>query len=138
MAHGPDATSPGGNLGRVSETDTAAYRERLVAERDRLLHAVGHLHEENAGSIEDELGELSTGGVDNHMADTASATYERELDTGFEESAQHTLGEVEAALTRLENGSFGSCEACGAPIAAERLSAIPWARLCIDDQRRAE
>jgi DnaK suppressor protein len=122
----------------VSESDTPDYRERLVAERDRLLHAVGHQHQENARSIEDELGELSTSGVDNHMADTASATYERELDTVFEEGAQHTLGEVEAALARLDAGSFGSCEACGEPIASERLSAIPWARLCIDDQRRAE
>jgi RNA polymerase-binding transcription factor DksA len=122
----------------VSEIDTAGYRERLVAERDRLAHAVGHLHDENAGSIEDELGELSTGGVDNHMADTASATYERELDAVFEEGAQHILGEVEAALGRLDDGSFGSCDACGKPIGAERLAAIPWARLCIDDQRRAE
>jgi DnaK suppressor protein len=122
----------------VSEIDVAACRERLVAERDRLVHAVGHLHDENAGSIEDELGEVSTGGVDNHMADTASATYERELDSVFEEGAQHVLGEVEAALARLEDGSYGSCDACGKPIGAERLAAIPWARLCIDDQRRAE
>jgi DnaK suppressor protein len=122
----------------VSEIDIAACRERLVAERDRLVHAVGHLHDENAGSIEDELGEVSTGGVDNHMADTASATYERELDSVFEEGAQHVLGEVEAALARLEDGSYGSCDACGKPIGAERLAAIPWARLCIDDQRRAE
>ncbi len=122
----------------MSEIDIAACRERLVAERDRLVHAVGHLHDENAGSIEDELGEVSTGGVDNHMADTASATYERELDSVFEEGAQHVLGEVEAALARLEDGSYGSCDACGKPIGAERLAAIPWARLCIDDQRRAE
>jgi DnaK suppressor protein len=122
----------------VSEIDIAACRERLVAERDRLVHAVGHLHDENAGSIEDELGEVSTGGVDNHMADTASATYERELDSVFEEGAQHVLGEVEAALARLEDGSYGSCDVCGKPIGAERLAAIPWARLCIDDQRRAE
>jgi DnaK suppressor protein len=122
----------------VSEIDTDEYKKLLLAERERLTRAVEHLHGENEGSIEDELGEISAGGVDNHMADTASATYERELDAGFEESAQHTLEEVDAALGRIEAGTYGICEACGEPIGAERLAAIPWARLCIDDQRRAE
>jgi DnaK suppressor protein len=122
----------------VSSIDTDPYRELLIAERERLTHAVAHLHGDNSNSIEDELGELSTAGVDNHMADTASATYERELDAGLEEGAQHALGEVEAALARIDAGTYGMCGACGTPIGAERLSAIPWARLCIDDQRRSE
>jgi RNA polymerase-binding transcription factor DksA len=122
----------------VSSIDTDAYRELLIAERERLTKAVDHLHGDNSSSIEDELGELSTAGVDNHMADTASATYERELDAGLEEGAQHALEAVEAALARIDAGTYGLCEACGQPIVAERLSAIPWARLCIDDQRRSE
>lgn len=122
----------------MTEIETGEYRKLLLAERDRLTKAVDHLHGENSGSIEDELGEVSAGGVDNHMADTASATYERELDAGFEEGAQHTLEEVHAALARIEAGTYGICEVCGKPIGAERLAAIPWARLCIDDQRRAE
>jgi DnaK suppressor protein len=122
----------------VSEIKLGEYRKLLLDQRARLLHAVDHLQGENTGSIEDELGEISTGGVDNHMADTASATYARELDAGFEEGAQHTLEQVEAALARMDTGGYGTCEACGEPIGAERLSAIPWARLCIDDQRRAE
>jgi RNA polymerase-binding protein DksA len=122
----------------VSSIETDDYRRLLLEERARLTHAVDHLHGDNSGSIEDELGELSTGGVDNHMADTASATYDRELDAGLEEGAQHTLEEVDAALARIDAGTYGTCEACGKPIGPERLSAIPWARLCIDDQRRAE
>ena len=122
----------------MSGIETDEYRKLLLGERERLTNAVDHLHGDNSGSIEDELGELSTAGVDNHMADTASATYERELDAGFEESAQHTLEEVEAALARIDVGSYGVCEVCGQPVGADRLSAIPWARLCIDDQRRAE
>ena len=118
--------------------ETDKYRELLVQERERLTIAVERLHVGNSSSIEDELGELSAAGVDNHMADTASATYERELDTGFQEGAQHTLEQVEAALGRIDAGSYGVCEVCGEPIGAERLSAIPWARLCIEDQRRAE
>ena len=120
----------------MTGSGTDAYRKAMLEERARLASAVDHLHDE--ASIEDELGELSAAGVDNHLADTASAAYDRELDAGFEEGAQNTLAEIEAALTRLDGGSYGVCEVCGEPIGAERLSAIPWARRCIEDQRRAE
>jgi RNA polymerase-binding protein DksA len=121
----------------VSAIDTADCRKRLEEEKARLLHAVGFLVKENPGSISDELGELAEGGADNHLGDTATAMYDRELDDGLEEGARETLVEIEAALQRIEDGKYGICEVCGKPIGAERLSAIPWARLCIDDQRAA-
>ena len=121
----------------MSAIDTTEYRKRLEDERARLLHAVGFLERENAGSISDELGELAEGGTDNHMGDTATALHDRELDEGLEESARVTLAEIDAALQRIEAGTYGVCEVCGKPIGAERLAALPWARLCIDDQRRA-
>ena len=120
----------------MGDIDTGTFKKRLEQERARLAEAVGFLERENAGSIEDELGEVSATGMDNHLADTATAMYDRELEGGLEEGAQQTLADVEAALRRIEDGSFGTCEACGKPIGAERLAAIPWARLCIDDQRR--
>lgn len=120
----------------MSDIDTGEFKRRLEQERTRLTDAVSFLERDNAGSIEDELGEVSGGGVDNHMADTASATFDRELEDGLEEGAQQTLVDVEAALARIQDGSFGICEICGKPIGAERLAAIPWARFCIDDQRR--
>jgi RNA polymerase-binding protein DksA len=63
--------------------------------------------------------------------------YDRELDEGLEEGARDTLAEIDAALQRIEDGTYGICEVCGKPIGADRLNAIPWTRLCIDDQRRA-
>jgi RNA polymerase-binding protein DksA len=120
----------------VSTIDTAKYRKRLEEERTRLLHALGFLERENPGSISDELGELAEGGTDNHLGDTASAMFDRELDEGLEDGAKQTLAEIDAALKRIEDGTYGICEVCGKPIAAERLAAIPWTRLCIDDQRR--
>jgi DnaK suppressor protein len=120
----------------VSDLDTAKFQSLLEDERQRLVHAVGFLVRENPGSVEEELGEVSGGGNDNHLGDTAGATYDRELDEGLEEGAQQTLSEIEAALSRIEDGSYGVCEICGKPIGAQRLAAIPWARLCIDDQRR--
>jgi RNA polymerase-binding protein DksA len=121
----------------VSQIDTAGFRARLLEERARLTNAVDFLVRENPGSIGDELGELATAG-DNHLGDTASATFDRELDQGLEEGAQQTLQDIDDALKKIEDGSYGTCEVCGRPIGAERLSAIPWARLCIDDQRKAD
>lgn len=121
----------------MSTIDTAEYRTKLEEEKARLLHAVGFLERENPGSISEELGEVAEGGADNHLGDTATAMYDRELDEGLEEGARDTLAEIDAALQRIEDGSYGTCEICGKPVGAERLSAIPWARLCIDDQRRS-
>ena len=120
----------------MSTIDTADYRKRLEEEKARLTHAVDFLEKENPGNISEELGELAEGGSDNHLGDTATAMYDRELDEGLEEGAQQTLAEIDAALQRIEDGTYGVCEICGKPIGADRLAAIPWARLCIDDQRR--
>jgi RNA polymerase-binding transcription factor DksA len=120
----------------VTTTDVSEFRTRLEEERARLLNAVAFLHAENPGSLEDELGEIGTG-TDNHLGDTASATYDRGLDQGLEEGAQQTLGEIDAALRRIDDGTYGTCAVCGKQISPERLRALPWARLCIDDQRRA-
>ena len=120
----------------MSSIDTDEYRKLLLAEQARLTGAVEFLEGENPGTMSDELGEIGSGGTDNHLGDMASEMYDRELDEGLEEGAQHTLEEVQAALLRIEDGSYGVCEICGEPIGAERLSAIPWARLCIDDQRK--
>jgi DnaK suppressor protein len=116
--------------------DTSSFKGQLEAERDRLRDAVTSLERDHRGTIEDELGEVGSGGTDNHLGDTATATYDRELDQGLEEGAQQTVSEIDAALMRIEEGSYGVCEICGEPIGAERLSAIPWTRYCIDDARK--
>ena len=120
----------------MTSTDTDEFRTLLEQERERLTSAVGFLHDENPGTIEEELGEVGSGGTDNHLGDTASATFDRELDQGLEEGAQQTLDEIAAALKRIDEGTYGICEVCGKPIGDERLRALPWARLCIEDQRR--
>ncbi|HET7137886.1 MAG TPA: TraR/DksA C4-type zinc finger protein [Gaiellaceae bacterium] len=120
----------------MSDIDTADFRARLLEARGRLTNAVDFLEHENPGSLGDELGEPT--GLDNHLGDTATATYDRELDEGLEEGAQQTLRDIDHALQKIDDGSYGTCEVCGKPIAPERLKAIPWARLCIDDQRKAD
>ena len=122
----------------MTSIDTGEFRSRLVEERRRILDTIAHLHEENRRDIEDELGELAGRGSDNHLADMATVTFDRELDEGLEEGAQQRLEQIDRALARLDDGTYGSCERCGKQIVAERLQARPWATLCIEDQRLAD
>jgi DnaK suppressor protein len=121
----------------MSTIELDEFRKLLETEQARLVKTVRFLQDENPGSLEDELGEIGLGRDDNHLGDTASETYERELDQGLEEGVQQTLGEIDAALQRIDEGTYGTCLMCGKQISEQRLRAIPWARLCIDDQRRA-
>jgi DnaK suppressor protein len=121
----------------VTTIDTDEFRQLLEAERARLTHSVAFLEGESPGALEDELGEVGGRGTDNHLGDMASATFDRELDEGLEEGARQTLGQIDAALRRLDDGTYGTCQMCGKQIGEERLRAIPWASLCIDDQRKA-
>lgn len=121
----------------MSTIDVETFRTRLLEERQRTQKAIAYLHEEQRSETEDELRELS-GGSDNHLADIATHTYDRELDSTLEESEGQHLAHVEAALGRIEDGTYGTCETCGNPIGAERLEAMPWVTLCIDCKRKAE
>jgi RNA polymerase-binding protein DksA len=113
--------------------DLDHFRTELEDERQRLMaarEAVNH-----KGSLADETGDLSTGPGD-HLADNATETYLRELDNGLEENAEHILDEIDAALQRIESGTYGICAVCGRPIGEERLEALPYAKLCIEDARK--
>jgi DnaK suppressor protein len=122
----------------VTSIDTTEVRTLLEQERARMADAIAYLASENPGNMQDELGEVGGWGSDNHIGDMASVTFDRELDEGLEEGAQQTLAQIDRALAKLDDGTFGVCERCGKPIASERLRARPWATLCIDDQRLAD
>jgi RNA polymerase-binding transcription factor DksA len=115
--------------------DTAHFRGELEQVRERLLATIAH-HDIGTASLNEETGELVSSSADNHLADTASETYEREFDEGLEEDARGRLREVEDALTRIEDGSYGTCRVCGQAIPEERLEVVPWTTLCIDDARK--
>jgi RNA polymerase-binding protein DksA len=117
----------------MSVIDYDEFRGLLEAEKARLLHASERYKRDNSGAISDEVDESA--GTDN-LGDYASATYERELEDGLEEGVLETLRQIDAALQRIEDGTYGVCEICGKPIGVERLRAIPWTTRCIEDQRR--
>jgi len=115
--------------------NTDGYRDLLLDEKQRVAASIQHLHDDNAGSIEDETEEET---YDNHLADSATATLTREIDYTLEENSGHLLTAINEALVRIDSGTFGTCGRCGKPIAEDRLKAIPYASRCIDCKRLEE
>ena len=119
----------------MSPVDADRFRGVLTERRERVAHAIAALHERHSESIEDETDEET---YDTHMADVATETFNRELDQTLEENDEHVLAAIDAALERIDAGTYGVCTSCGREIGEERLEAIPYAALCIDCQRRQE
>jgi len=118
--------------------DADEARRRLDAERARLNEVkddfdVDHLTEE---SEDENLSELSA--VDQHQADVGTETFEREKDLSILEQIEAELADVEHALKRLDDGTYGTCEFDNKPIPEERLEALPAARFCVEHQAEAE
>jgi RNA polymerase-binding transcription factor DksA len=112
----------------------AKTRKRLDEERSRLEGVRDGLlrDESDAGAS----AELST--VDQHPGDLGSETFEHEKNLSLLEQVSDELLQIEAAFQRLEQGTYGTCQACGRAIGAERLEAMPATRFCVDDQAKAE
>ena len=120
----------------MSTIDSEHFRTRLLDERKRVVDAIDNIHSENPGSLGDETEEPLF--QDNHLGDIATATFDREMASTLEDNSTHVLGEIDAALARIDAGTFGTCQACGGPVGDERLEALPWATLCIEDKRKQE
>ncbi len=120
----------------MKASELNGYRKSLLEEKERLSTALEYLHAENPGAEEEQALELSS--LEEHLAEAGSVTLEREIDYSLEEVVQERLAAITKALGRIEQGSFGRCVSCAAPIAAERLAALPWASLCINCKRLEE
>jgi RNA polymerase-binding protein DksA len=103
--------------------DSSEVRARLEAERARLLAELGEPVE--------APGQMTYGS----QAAAASHVFEQQRDLALRDHNRLHLQAVEAALARLDAGTYGRCTGCHGPIAAERLEALPWAALCIDCSR---
>jgi RNA polymerase-binding transcription factor DksA len=122
----------------MTSIDHDEARTLLLEEQERLQLIRNSLAQEpvDGNSERDALGEISF--ADQHPADVASETFEREKDVSILENVDEQLRDVEGALKRLDDGTYGRCEICGKDIGDERLRARPEARYCVDDQARVE
>jgi RNA polymerase-binding transcription factor DksA len=119
--------------------DTKKAQELLEADRVRLERIRDGVSEDQGLGVESQqasLSELSS--FDQHSADIATETFEREKDESILEQVQGELNDIDHARARIEDGTYGICEACGKPIGDARLEAVPTARFCVEDQARAE
>ena len=108
-------------------------RKRVMDEKARVEGLIHNLKDElGDGPENDELSELSD--YDQHPADTASETFEREKDVSILEQLEEELAELQAALERIDDGTYGVDEVTGEPIAPERLAAFPTARTNVDTE----
>ena len=105
-------------------------RIRLEAERVNALARLRELTRE-LGSIVDAAADGAAGGDDEHDPEGATVAYERQHVAALLARAHEHLADVSAALRKLDEGRYGSCDGCGLPIGAERLQARPAALTCI-------
>jgi len=114
----------------MNKADLKLYRERLLALRARLRGDVDHMANAALKQNRTEAnGDLSSMPI--HMADIGSDNFEQEFTLSLMQSEEDTLAQIEASLERVEDGTYGQCEECGAKIPKQRLSAIPYASLCV-------
>ncbi|WP_211745816.1 TraR/DksA C4-type zinc finger protein [Paenibacillus sp. Marseille-Q4541] len=113
-------------------------QERLLTEKESIENHF-EINQESSeiaeSSLRDSTGELSS--VDNHPADIGTETYERGRDQALDEHQNNELEQINHALEKIKDGSYGLCEVCGQPIPYERLEALPFTTLCIDDAAQA-
>jgi len=114
----------------MKKADLKIYRERLLALRARLRGDVSQLADATLKKNRMEAnGDLSSMPI--HMADIGSDNFEQEFTLSLMQSEEGTLERIEAALERIEDGVYGDCEECGAKIPRARLSAVPYATMCV-------
>ena len=106
------------------------FKKLLLAAKEGLEAEVGQLQRDNLNRSQREFsGDLS--GYSYHMADVGTDTFEREMELKIASEGSDRMKEIEDALKRIEDGTYGNCEVCGGDIGQKRLTAVPYALLCI-------
>lgn len=122
---------------RLNEKDIQYFEHRLREERAKIMKEMGHLESTILKvNPRDSAGDLS--GYSFHMADAGTDAMEREISFDIASKEGRLLREIDDALRRVYNGTYGVCEASGKPIARARLEALPWARYTVEEQEKIE
>ena len=108
--------------------DLDSARQSLVAHLSRVEHELSELEKTRESARE---GKDETSGYGNAVGEAATETSAKERDMALIENLEHVRDQVELALRRIEDGSYGTCATCGQPIPRERLEALPFAGQCV-------
>ena len=115
---------------KLTKKELQYFKDKLLAEKKRVLEEMGEIQQENLKtSIADQSGENSR--YSYHLGDTASLAYGREFSMGLAERQQKYLEQIDEALQRIAEGTYGICLVTGEPIPAERLKEVPVAKYSV-------
>jgi RNA polymerase-binding transcription factor len=120
--------------GTRSAADTEKIRDALSGRRDELRHE----YDQTLVDITELQRDRLTDSAGDDQADTGTKTFEREQEITLANNILERINQVERALERLDDGSYGWCERCGNPIPVERLAAFPSATLCVTCKQMEE
>jgi RNA polymerase-binding protein DksA len=126
----------------MDKKDLEKYEKLLLEKRNELLQEFGHLKKITMDTtIKESTGDLSS--YSYHMADLGTDSMQREKAFLFASKQGRLLYHIDEALRRIYSNSYGKCAECGQDISADRLSAVPHARMCIkckeaEEQRKAK
>ena len=121
----------------LTSADTEHFKQILLEKRREILRNVNEFEDEALKKSRlDAAGDLSSMPI--HMADIGTDNYEQEFALGLMDSERKLLREIDDALGRIEQKTYGICEGTGKPIPKARLEAQPWAKYCIEYARMLE
>jgi RNA polymerase-binding transcription factor DksA len=122
----------------MTKSEIEAHRRQLLSLKDRLNGNVAHLADEALRTSDsDSSGNLSHMPI--HMADLGTDNFEQENTLSLLANEEHMLAEITAALSRIENGTFGQCEECHREITPKaRLKELPYTRYCFECARKLD
>ena len=121
----------------MTKDETGSFRRMLLALKKRLDGDMSELEEEVLHAV----GGAESGGLSDvpvHPADLGTDNFEESLSLDLLENQDRILDEVNDALARIDEGTFGRCENCGQEISIQRLSALPYARYCVACAKKFE
>jgi RNA polymerase-binding protein DksA len=111
---------------KLTPDEIEVFKTMLLEKRNKLLGTISYMEND---VLRVERSDLSSMPV--HMADLGTDSFEQEFTLELMDSERKLIVEINDALIRIENGTYGICEINGEPIPKQRLEAIPWARCCI-------
>ena len=113
----------------MKKNDLLPFRDKLLAVRARLRGDVTAMQE--IALRKSGMGNNEGGSMPIHMAELGSDNYEQEFTLSLMETEEDTLGRIDEALQRIEDGVYGTCSECGGNITKARLNALPYTPVCI-------
>jgi RNA polymerase-binding protein DksA len=122
---------------KLNKKELNIFKKLILKRKEEVSEEIKHISDDTLKkSQRDAAGDISA--YTYHMADLATDTYDREFSLGLASNERNLLYEIDEALKKIEEGTFGICEGCKKPITKTRLKVIPYTRLCLKCQKLQE